>query len=435
MLEDNFTELDRMFRSAMDGAEAEVPSGVWSNLCDHLDALIAGTAGVAGASAAASSTGTTASSAGASGATASAGGTAAASAETAASATGAASASAGAGAAAGAATASHVVTAVVVSTLAVGTGVGSYFVLKQPVAPLPEAAPVAEYVAPAPVEMSPDTIDLVSAIRRVRRPVSPEPQPEPAPQPSAPETPEPVVPTEAPVPEPVAEPESRERPKAPDENHRKLSADLHLMPEFAGVSTGLAPVPMLTGLSGMEERQALITEDGNSACSLPISYGIGLRFYLSRRWSVGTGLNFTKLERRFKGSYAWIGEDGHPESAIAADFVNRQAYAGVPLTVYYDLLRAPKWNVAAFGGGMLEKCLYDRYRADGVKGFYYLNRNVKSLQSSLHFGAEVEYRLTGQLGVYLAPGARYCFPGNQPNTVRRDRPVRFYTEFGLRFSL
>ena len=184
MLEDKFTELDQLFRSVIEGAEEQVPSGLWSSISDHLDALIAplaGAAGVAGASAVASSTSTSASTAGATGTAASGAGTAA---------TGAGTAVSGA---ATAASASHIVTAVVVSTLAVGTGVGSYFILNRSEEPVPEPSHVIEVVEPVPEEMPADTIDFVTAIRRVSPPVQPEP-PAAEPDPVQPEALEVVEP-------------------------------------------------------------------------------------------------------------------------------------------------------------------------------------------------------------------------------------------------
>lgn len=421
MLEDNFTEFDQLFRSVIEGAEEQVPSGVWSSISDHLDALIAplaGAAGVAGASAAASSTGTSASTAGATGTAASSAGTAAT----------------GAGTAATAASASHIVTIVVVSTLAVGTGVGSYFVLNRSGEPVPEPSHVIEVVEPVPEEVPADTIELVTAIRRMSPPVQPE-TPVAEPDPVQPEALEVVEPVRGSVPSPNSRPRPEKQSRVPEAKYRTFSLDLHLVPEFAGIRSGADPAAITAYNPLAVDRQVEILQDGESRFKMPVSHGIGMRFYLSRRWSVGTGINYTKQERSFNGSYALINPDGARQQSTQARFTNEQVYVGVPLTAYFDVVQAPKWNVYAYGGGMLEKCLHDRYRAEALNGreIHYMRQDVKGLQASLNLGVGFEYKIFDPVGIYVAPGLRYHLPRNQFNTMRSDQPLRFHTEFGVRF--
>lgn len=426
MLEDKFTELDQLFRSVIEGAEEQVPSGLWSSISDHLDALIAplaGAAGVAGASAVASSTSTSASTAGATGTAASGAGTAA---------TGAGTAVSGA---ATAASASHIVTAVVVSTLAVGTGVGSYFILNRSEEPVPEPSHVIEVVEPVPEEMSADTIDFVTAIRRVSPPVQPEP-PAAEPDPVQPEALEVVEPVRERVPSRTSRPRPEKQPRVPEAKYRTFSFDLHLVPEFAGIRSGADPAAVMAYNPLAVDRQVEILQDEKSRFKMPVSRGIGLRFYLSRRWSVGTGVNYTKQERSFSGSYALVNPDGTRQKSTPARFTNEQVYVGVPLTAYFDIVQAPKWNVYAYGGGMFEKCLHDRYRAEARngKGIHYLRQDVKGIQASLNLGAGLEYKIFDPVGIYVAPGLRYHLPRNQFNTMQSDQPLRFHAEFGVRLA-
>ena len=43
--------------------------------------------------------------------------------------------------------------------------------------------------------------------------------------------------------------------------------------------------------------------------------------------------------------------------------------------------------------------------------------------------------LSRRLGVYIDPGVRYYFPGQQPKSVRTDNPLLVTFEAGLRFDL
>lgn len=430
MLEDNFTEFDRIIRSAMEAAEEEVPAGVWSRVSEHLDAWVAPLAGAAGASAAASSA--------SSGTAASSAGTAASSAGTATSAgTGAAASTAGAAGTATAATASHVVTAVVVSTLAVSTGVGSYFVLKNSAEPAPEPVAVSEYVQPSPEVTPADTIDFVTAVQYVFRPVPAVSDPAVEPEPVVPETLDEVEPVRERIPEQTLHPAPECRRAEPVAKDRIVSVDFHLAPEFAGVVSGLAPAAMQVRYSGYEDRNILIEQDGASSFKMPVTYGVGLRFYLSRRWSVGAGLNYTELERTFRGSYSYLNPDVTSPEAVKTTFDNKQVYVGVPVAVCYELYQTPKWNFYGYAGGMLEKCLYDRYRARsaGSDAAVYFNREVKDLQTSINLGFGLEYRPFRHFSLYVSPGLRYYLSGDQPESIRTNQPFRFNAEFGLRFSL
>ena len=46
-----------------------------------------------------------------------------------------------------------------------------------------------------------------------------------------------------------------------------------------------------------------ITEIGNNRYSMPLSFGVGARIDLTPKWSVGVGVNYTLLTRKFEGDY------------------------------------------------------------------------------------------------------------------------------------
>ena len=53
---------------------------------------------------------------------------------------------------------------------------------------------------------------------------------------------------------------------------------------------------------------------------------------------------------------------------------------------------------------------------------------------SVGAGLGVEFRLGRTLGLYLDPGVNYYFPGNQPRSIRTDKPLMLNFDAGLRFN-
>lgn len=437
MPNDNFTELDQLFRSVLEGADERVPSGVWDSLCDKLDALLPTIAGAAGAvsGALSSSTGAAASGTATSSGAAGASGTAAASG---AAASGTAASSGAAGAAA-AATASHTVGAIVGAVAAVGVGVTSVAVLHNSNKHhIEEPAPVTEILAePLSEDTLPaDTVDLSDFIRKVYAPFvatvpenicQEEPVPvqvqEPAPQQAEPE-----------IIEPEAKPEPRaevpwEIPAEPAPK-RKISLDIHSGTEFAGVASG-NPASVLLRAYEARTMKKTVLEEGESSCKLPLSFGVGILIPVTDRWSFSTGVDYTKLERTFHGRYLVDGDSDW----ISSDLRNEQHYIGIPVGFYYHFVNSGRLKIYGYESQIFEKCLRDKYSASSeTHGTASFRNDVKEWQVSVKLGAGIQYQVAPHLGVYVSPGVRYYLDSNQPSSIRTKEPVRFSAEGGLRFT-
>ena len=165
------------------------------------------------------------------------------------------------------------------------------------------------------------------------------------------------------------------------------------------------------------------SELGPSTYGIPFTVGLGVRFYLLPRLSLGTGVDYSLLTRSFTGSFN--GESGSVSHTLQ--------YIGVPVNLFYDIISSDRIKFYVYGGGEAEYCISNKYRLyanpDIIRKY-----PVERLQYSVGGGLGVEFRLTRRLGIYLDPGVNYYFNTNQPRSIRTDKPVLVNFDAGLRFN-
>ena len=190
-----------------------------------------------------------------------------------------------------------------------------------------------------------------------------------------------------------------------------------------------------TGISrmapGAGSADAGISESGPSAYGIPFTVGLGIRFRLADKLSLGTGLQYSLLTRTFQGSYTGGGD------SFSGDITHNLSYIGIPVNVYYNLLstRDGLMDVYAWGGGSAELCVANNYRLHGASGSVIPDK-AGSLQFSAALGIGLQFKLTDRIGLYLDPAVRYYFHGaGQPKSIRSDKPFMFNFDAGLRFDL
>ena len=169
---------------------------------------------------------------------------------------------------------------------------------------------------------------------------------------------------------------------------------------------------------------------------LPFSVGIGVKWNFAPRWAVGTGVNYTNFSRSFTADYKG---DGYvlPVPGDAQPWVdNTQHWIGLPVNVYFDFFRSPRWRVHALAGGEMDYLLANSFIIHGNKPIPWQKKEV-AVQWSAGLGAGAEFMITPRLGLYLNPTVRYYF--NQASGADINglpvHPVRFMMEGGLRFTL
>ena len=167
-----------------------------------------------------------------------------------------------------------------------------------------------------------------------------------------------------------------------------------------------------------------IREEGESSYSIPFSVGVGVRFGLTPRLSVGTGVDYSLLSRNFNGSFT-----SASGSVSKGTIRHNMQYIGVPLNVYFELLGGGSLRVYAFGTGEAEWPLSSKYTLNGETASY----KVYGTQFSAGGGLGVEFRITDGLGLYAAPNARYYFNCGQPKSIRTEKPLLVNFNAGLHF--
>lgn len=170
-----------------------------------------------------------------------------------------------------------------------------------------------------------------------------------------------------------------------------------------------------------------------SSYGIPLSFGAGVRFDLSDRWSIGTGVNYTLLTRQFHGKYTKVNEAGAIESSTSSDIRNTQHFVGVPVNVFYDLIDNSNISLYAYAGGAVEKCVADKY--DVLSTTIAHERKTSGVQMSANIGMGVEFLLGKHLGLYIDPSLRYYFNNGQPKSIRTVQPLMLGFEMGIRARL
>lgn len=177
-----------------------------------------------------------------------------------------------------------------------------------------------------------------------------------------------------------------------------------------------------------------VDEKSVSAYGIPLSFGVGAKYRFSDKWSVSAAINYSLLSRSFTGTYTEVAANGKITKSVSADITNNIHYIGIPVNVYYDVLKSNKVSFYAFGGFGVEKGLANKYRIHSQPVINY-SESVSGVQWSSALGLGLEFALNDYLGLYIDPSARYYFDCDQPRSVRTQKPFMMNLEVGLRFNI
>lgn len=162
----------------------------------------------------------------------------------------------------------------------------------------------------------------------------------------------------------------------------------------------------------------------------PINVGVMVNCYLSERWSIGTGLEWSWLHSSFReGSQTYY-----------VSRVNDLHYLGIPLKLNCDLWKRNGFKVYAAAGGMVQKCFsgkqLEKYTYNSATGKSEMKELCeRQMQWSVCAEAGIEYDFSPFAGVYFEPGATWHFDnGSSVDNIYKSRPLNFSLSVGIRFN-
>ncbi|MBR1415016.1 MAG: sigma-70 family RNA polymerase sigma factor [Prevotella sp.] len=170
----------------------------------------------------------------------------------------------------------------------------------------------------------------------------------------------------------------------------------------------------------------------------PHTFELSLSYPISKRWSVTSGLSYTRMKSTFES------DDG--------DMLTRRTqklyYVGLPLKLTYTLLEKNRWQLYASGGIGLDIPVrgkettqylyigpYQPERRDSLILPTTHARVKAPWQWSVNMGAGVQYQLLPHVNAYFEPRLQYYIPtGNPVETYRTEHPFDLSLPFGIRFT-
>ena len=163
----------------------------------------------------------------------------------------------------------------------------------------------------------------------------------------------------------------------------------------------------------------------------PIKIGVSVAFALSRRWSLQTGLTYSRLNSTFEH-----------ESPTALRHTNQQLhYVGIPVSASYSMWQGHGINVYVKGGAAIEKLVKGKATTTQTYGPTTYEPKTETIKEnrpvmSTHAAAGVEYAPIKGLSIFAEPGAELYFNnGSGLRSSYTDKPLNFNLNIGLRFSV
>lgn len=195
-----------------------------------------------------------------------------------------------------------------------------------------------------------------------------------------------------------------------------------------------APVSYLP--SKNTPKKDVVSEASESSYSVPVSFGVGVKINFTERWALGAGVNYSHLSRTFAGTFFDYEGDVLVSDNTYSNIRNRQDYIGIPVNVYFSILRNDFIDFYAYAGGTAEKCVSNKFimTAEGM-GIHH-SEPVQGFQFSANAGLGMEFIIADTFGIYIDPSMRYYFPdARQPRSIRTAQPLMFGLELGFRIRL
>ena len=162
---------------------------------------------------------------------------------------------------------------------------------------------------------------------------------------------------------------------------------------------------------------------------MPATWSLALKYRLSQRWGMETGLSYSKLDSEFE-----MGEDGNK-------IEERQSihYIGIPMKGLYNIYSGRTWCLYGCAGLMMEMPIH----ASSYFDYYVHGKYEASDKTTIHapwqfsttFGLGLQYHLTPNIGIFAEPSMQYFIPTHTDiETYRTEHPFTLSLPIGIRFT-
>ena len=185
--------------------------------------------------------------------------------------------------------------------------------------------------------------------------------------------------------------------------------DYYRNPDSHGTRVGNSPVY----LANHEERQNFYQ---------PISFGLSVNIPISSKFSVSTGVVYTRLSSDFTSI----------ANSLVYERQQKLHYVGIPLTVQYNVWQWYGLNVYATAGGQADFNVKAYMTTEGTE----TKLEKDDWQWSVNAALGVQYNFIPQLGIYVEPGIKHYFNnGSHIQNYFKHRPTNFNLQIGLRLNM
>ncbi len=170
-----------------------------------------------------------------------------------------------------------------------------------------------------------------------------------------------------------------------------------------------------------------ISEKSQSSFGIPVIVGLGVRYPIGDKLSIGTGLDYSILTRTFEGRYI------EGSTVKDGDFNHTLQYIGIPVDLSLKLLTKNDITIYSTVGAEAEYAIYNKYRLLGTDTV--VGEKVNGLQWSVGGGLGLEFNVSDHFGIFAEPSVKYYFDCGQPKSIRTDKPFQMVLRLGVRFDL
>ena len=185
--------------------------------------------------------------------------------------------------------------------------------------------------------------------------------------------------------------------------------DYYRNPDSHGTRVGNSPVY----LANHEERQNFYQ---------PISFGLSVNIPISSKFSVSTGVVYTRLSSDFTSI----------ANSLVYERQQKLHYVGIPLTVLYNVWKWHGLNVYATAGGQADFNVKAYMTTEGTE----TKLEKDDWQWSVNAALGVQYNFIPQLGIYVEPGIKHYFDnGSHIQNYFKYKPTNFNLQLGVRVNL